>query len=98
MNDGIYDNISIEDYHANKSHVSATTLKYAKTSLKHFDWYRRGLLPREEKSQFHFGNAFELALLGGDEYTQKVAVFPDAELIEKALEADKELKKPRSSK
>jgi len=97
MNDGIYDNISIEDYHANQTHVSATTLKYAKTSLKHFDWYRRGCLPREEKSQFAFGNAFELALLSGTEYLEKVAIFPDKELIEKALNENKDLKVPRNS-
>lgn len=102
IKDGVYDNISIEDYHANTSHVSATTLKYARQSLRHFDWYRAGKIEREEKSQFGFGNAFELALLASTEYLQKVAVTPENDWIEAAQanqvkEGKAPFSKPRSS-
>lgn len=97
MNDGIYDNVSIEDYHANQTHLSATTLKYARESLKHFDWYRSGKLPREEKSAFSFGNAFELALLAPDEYLQKVAVMPEAEWFEEVKASMPDVKTVRNT-
>jgi hypothetical protein len=87
MTDGIYDNISIEDYHENKTHLSATTLKVARQSLRHLDWYRKGKIQQEDKPQFSFGNAFELALLAPTEYLQKVAVMPEAEWFE-AVKAD----------
>lgn len=87
MKDGIYDNITIEDYHANTTHVSATTLKYARTSLRHFDWYLSGKLAREAKSQFDFGNAFELALLSPNEYLAKVGVLPEAEWFDEIEKA-----------
>lgn len=97
MNDGIYDNVSIEDYHANQTHLSATTLKYARESLKHFEWYRSGKLPREEKSAFSFGNAFELALLAPDEYLQKVAVMPEAEWFEEVKASMPDVKTVRNT-
>lgn len=87
MKDGIYDNISIEDYHKNNTHISATTLKYARNSLRHFDWYRGGKLGREVKSQFDFGNAFELALLCPNEYLAKVGVLPEAEWFDEIEKA-----------
>lgn len=103
IEDGIYDNISIEDYHANRSHVSATTIKYAKKSLKHYQWFRDGRIAREDKSQFGFGNAFELALLAPAEYLEKVAVLPDDDFINEAQAIAKRdgkqpFSKPRSSK
>lgn len=101
--DGIYDNISIEDYHANKSHVSATTLKYAKESLKHYKWFRDGRIQQDNTSAFSFGNAFELALLSPNEYMQKVAVLPDQDFIDEAQAVAKKdgkqpYSKPRASK
>jgi hypothetical protein len=96
MKDGIYDNISIEDYHANTTHVSATTLKYAKDSLKHYNWYRSGKLPQQTKSQFDFGNAFELALLAPQEYLKKVAVKNESGWIEEAM-AQNDYKVPKNS-
>lgn len=55
--------ISIQDYHADKEHISATSLKLAKKSLALFKMYRDGELEEENKSHFDFGNAFELCLL-----------------------------------
>jgi hypothetical protein len=97
MQDGIYDDLSIEDYHANTTHLSATTLKYARESLKHFDWYRTGRLPREDKPQFSFGNAFELALLAPNEYLQKVAVMPEAEWFEEVKASKPDVKTIRNT-
>lgn len=92
--DGIYTDISIEDYHASEGY-SATQLKYAKQSLKHFRMYLDGRLEKPTGSHMSFGNAFELALLAPNEYTRKVAVIPDAELIEEAqANAKKEGKQP----
>lgn len=98
MENGIYTDISIIDYHANKTHISATQIKKAKDSLKHFRWYLDGKMSQEDKPEFHFGNAFELALLSPDEYLRKVAVKDDAGWIEAAMQDNKELEKPRASK
>lgn len=103
MNDGIYTDISIEDYHANKTHVSATQIKYSKTSLKHFDWYCSGKLDKPQTSAMGFGNAFELALLSENkEFLERVAVRPEQDWIDAANEAQikekgKPFDKPRSS-
>jgi len=85
MQDGVYTDISIEDYHANKTHISSTVIKNAKDSLKHYDWYRRGLLPQSTGSHFAFGNAFELALLSTPEYLEKVAVKPEGDWIAECM-------------
>jgi hypothetical protein len=97
MQDGIYDDLTIEDYHTNTTHLSATTLKYARESLKHFDWYRNGRLPREDKPQFSFGNAFELALLAPNEYLQKVAVMPESEWFEEVKASKPDVKTIRNT-
>lgn len=95
--DGIHDNISIQDYHENKTHISATQIKYAKTSLRHFDWYVTGKLPREDRPQFHFGNAFELALLSPKEYLQSVAVLPDQQWVDEIKTINEDSKNPRNT-
>lgn len=100
--DGVYSDISIEDYHSSEGY-SATQLKYAKVSLRHFKAYLTGKLPAPKGSHFSFGNSFELALLAPDEYTRRVAVIPDADLIEEAQAKAKEegkqpYAKPRASK
>lgn len=97
MNNGIYTDLSIEDYHANTTHLSATNIKIAKRSLKEFDWTRRGLIERKDTSAFGFGNAFELALLSPIEFSEKVAIKNDSEWIAKAMEV-KDYDKPRASK
>lgn len=98
IKDGIHDNISIGEYHANRTHISATQIKKAKDSLKHFEWYRSGKLVQENKPHFQFGNAFELALLASEEYLREVAVFPDQEFIDIAMSYNPDLKSPRAAR
>lgn len=98
MNDGIYTDLSIENYHGNTTHISSTQIKLAKRSLKEFDWYRRGLIKKEQKIHFDFGNAFECALLDEIEFNRRVAIMNDEEWIKVALEQKPELTVPRNSK
>lgn len=98
IEDGIHTDISIEDYHANRTHISATQIKKAKESLKHFDWYIRGKLVQERKSHFDFGNAFELALLDNKNYLNKVATLPDQQWIEEIQTLNEASQKPRGTK
>lgn len=98
MNTGIYTDITIEAYHANTTHISATQIKIAKRSLKEFKWYLEGKIVKQEKSHFSFGNAFELALLNLVEFSEKVAIMPDQEWCRAALLDNDKLVKPRSSK
>jgi hypothetical protein len=57
MNDGLYTDLTIEDYHSNLTHLSATKIKLAKSSLKELDWTLRGKIPQEKKTHFDFGNS-----------------------------------------
>lgn len=59
---GINRTISIEDYHADRDFLSSSSIKEAKKSLKHFEYYLKEK-NQERKSHFDFGNAFELALM-----------------------------------
>jgi len=74
IENGIHTDITIEAYHANRSHISATSIKEAKASLKQFDWHRRGLMPKKDGLHFSFGNAFELALLDKVGFETSVAI------------------------
>lgn len=74
ITNGIHTDIDIKAYHANTSHISATSIKEAKSSLKQFDWHRRGLMPKSEGLHFDFGNAFELALLDKAGFEKSVAI------------------------
>lgn len=94
IEDGIYTDLSIEDYHKNRTHISATQIKYARQSPKHFHYYITGKMPYKDGGHFDMGNAFELALLAPDEYLQKVAILPDGEWCEALKE---EYKSPRST-
>jgi len=98
MNDGIYTDISIKDYHANKTHYSSTQLKMAKRSLKEFEWYITGKIKPIEGSFLDFGNAFELALLDKSSFSNEVAIEQDMAWIAKAMDSDAKLTKPRASK
>lgn len=98
MTDGIHTDISIEDYHSNQTHYSATQLKLAKKSLKELDWTRRGLIKQEQKTYFDFGNAFELALADPIGFSERVAILKDSEWIEAAMQSNPDLSKPRASK
>lgn len=95
--DGIHTDITIEEYHANRTHISATTLKYARQSLRHFKWFRSGKIQVEDKPHLQFGNSFELALLAPDEYLQKVAVIPDGDFVETVMKEKPETKSPRAT-
>lgn len=96
MKDGVYTDITIDAYHANTTHISATQVKYAKKSLRLLDWYRRGLITQEDKPCFGFGNAFELALLDKNEFAQRVAIMPDSEWVAGAMQV-KAYSNPRNS-
>lgn len=96
MEDGIYDNISIEDYHANRTHISSTRIKYAKKSLKLLNWHNRELITQEHKTQFDFGNAVELKLVDNLNFDKFVAVMPDSVWCDEANKI-KEYKSVRSS-
>lgn len=74
ITNGIHRDIDISAYHANRTHISATSIKEAKSSLKQFDWHRRGLMPKSEGSHFDFGNSFELALLDKSGFDKYVAI------------------------
>lgn len=74
ISNGIHTDITIEAYHANRSHISATSIKEAKASLKQFDWHRRGLMPKSDGLHFSFGNAFELALLDKSGFQKSVGI------------------------
>lgn len=97
MKDGVYTDLSITDYHANKTHVSATGVKYAKRSLKEFEWFISGRLKEENKSQFGFGNAFELALLDKSNFDKHVAIQQTEYWTALAMEEKPDLKVPKNS-
>lgn len=94
MEAGIYQDISIEQYHAEKDWVSSSGMKYVMKSLRHYWYYLQGTF-NSEKSHFDFGNAFELALLDPDEFDRKVAVEKD--IFNAIFEANPETKSPRST-
>ncbi len=96
MEDGIYDNISIGDYHANQTHISATQIKEANKSLKQYHWYRSGKIKKENKPHLSFGNAFELALLDKVGFAEAVGIVPDSKWVAEAMKI-KDYDKPRSS-
>ena len=96
MNNGIYDNISITDYHANKTHVSATGIKRAKKSLKYFHWAQTA--EQETKLHLDFGNAFELALLDPKSFEECVAIEQTEAWEHEALLEKPDLKRPKQSK
>lgn len=98
IKNGIHTDISIQEYHANKTHLSATQLKIAKRSLKEFHWYINGKMNIEERTQFSFGNAFELALLDSKSFINDVAIMQTNAWIDAALTEKPELKQPKSSK
>jgi len=74
MKNGIYteDELSIDDYHLNKSHVSASGLKAFQISPTHFELTR--LMPSQRKTHFDFGHAAEIKLLDADKFDAKVYV------------------------
>lgn len=95
MKAGIFNDIPIEEYHADKTWFSSTGLKKAKKSLKLFKLFLDGYFDDETKSHFMFGNAFELALLSPDEFNNKVAV--EDEILTQIYTVNPNTKSPRST-
>jgi hypothetical protein len=95
MKAGIFNDIGIEEYHAEKAWFSSTALRKAKKSLKLFKLYLNGYFDDEEKPQFDFGNAFELALLDPVEFDRKVAV--ETDILNSIYETKPDTKSPRST-
>jgi hypothetical protein len=91
MTNGIYTDISIDDYHANGTHISATQIKLAKRSLLEWHWYRTGQMKKDRKGHFDFGNAFELALMDKVAFSNDVHIFDEANRPEKekTIKSDK---------
>lgn len=95
MDNGVYDNITIEDYHKNKTHLSATGIKMVKSSLALWRWNQTH--PQETKLHLDFGNAFEIALLDKLNFEKYVAILQTEAWRLKALSEKPELKVPKSS-
>jgi hypothetical protein len=99
MKDGIHENISIGEYHANNFIVSSTGIKKAKNSSRDFAHYL--LQPQDNKSCFDFGNAFELALMdkvnGSNLFQQEVAITNHKEWCEIVLNENPKIKQPTST-
>jgi hypothetical protein len=74
--------LSIEDYHTDKTHLSASSIKEAMKSMKHFNYYRNNNQDQGFKAHFDLGNAFELLLLdhfqGTEEYKNSVIVLDES--------------------
>jgi hypothetical protein len=96
ISNGIHTDISINDYHLNKSHISATSIKMAKKSLSLFKWMQTH--PQETKLEWDFGNAFEVALLDKTNFEKSVAILQTESWIAKALAEKPTLTVPKSSK
>lgn len=99
MEPGIYKDMSIGDYHENRLVISSTGLKRAKKSTRDFIHYV--LHGTERKSQFDFGNAFELAIMdavnGTGLFEEMVGVRNTQKWLSKALKEKPELKSPKAS-
>lgn len=79
----ILKDMTIEAYHEEAEHLSASSIKEARKSMKHFNYYREHRTEQTFKAHFDLGNAFELLLLdyfqGTDEFNQKVIVFDESQ-------------------
>jgi len=91
MKDGVFKDISIEDYHADHIYFSSSGLKLAKKSLKLFKMFldgkidASGSMEQEKKSHFDFGNAFEIALLDRSNFGKFITVYDPQERPDKKL-------------
>ena len=95
---GIYPEITIEQYHADKSWMSATGVKHAEKSMSEYRLYLDGYWDDISKPHFDFGNACELYLVDKVGFEDKVAVMPSHRWVEEALAEKPDLKVPKSSK
>lgn len=95
---GIYPDVSIVDYHADKSWISSTGIKHAKRSMAEFRLWQDGYFDSDTRTQFDFGNAFELALLDPDAFDREVAILQTEYWTGQALEEKPDLISPKLSK
>lgn len=95
MTDGIFNDISIEAYHADREYDSSTTIKWAKQSLAHYAYMRNS--KQEDKPHFSFGNAFELALLDRVGFNKAVGVM-ETEMWVAEAQAEKKKEDEAKSK
>lgn len=96
MTNGIHTDVTIKEYHANRTHISATQIKRARKSLSEWKWYESH--EQESKAHFDFGNAFELALLDKVGFEKEVAIEQTEAWEAAALISNPELKEPGMSK
>lgn len=96
IKNGIHTDISITDYHANRTHYSSTGIKHAKNSLRHFKWFLNGQM-NISGSHLDFGNAFELALLDKKGFEKEVAIAQTEYWVAEALKEKPKLKVPKQS-
>lgn len=97
MKSGIFNDIGIEDYHADKEYLSSSVLRQAVESPRHM-WYYLNEKEEEKKTCFDFVNAFELALLDQEGFNAKVAVKDDSQIIEQIKEERPEIARFGSAK
>lgn len=99
ISNGIYTDVHIDDYHANKTHYSASGIKHAKNSLKEWYFYLEGYYSDDKrKSHFDFGNACELAVLDKVGFDNNVAIWNDSYYVQEAKIDNPKLVSPRASK
>jgi len=98
MKDGIYKDLSISDYHGNKTHISSTAFRKSRRSLKEFKWFLDNKKKQEHKTCFDFGNAFEVALIDKDNFDNEVAIKQNSMWVDEALTEKPELTVPKNSK
>lgn len=92
---GIYRDIDIDDYHADKSWISSTGLRRAKKTLLEYKLYLDGGFDDVDKPCFSFGNAVELYLIDKAGFKKNVAIAKDSEWLAEALEGNPDSKNPR---
>ena len=90
--------ISIDDYHADKSWISSSGFVHAKKSLSEYRLYLDGYYDNNDALHFSFGNACELYLIDEADFYRRVAIAEESKWIEEALAYNPDLKSPRASK
>lgn len=72
MENGLFTDITINDYHEDREYLSSTRVKTALKSMKHFNRYRWAT---GRKDAFELGNAFETLLLESEKFFDEVIIF-----------------------
>lgn len=96
----IVNDLSIEEYHSDRTILSSTGLKKLKECSRNFVYYV--LYGTESKPHFDFGNAFELALMDKINKTslfeKHCAILETDMWVNAALDVNPELTSPKASK